>query len=133
METSDTLSAFEPLVFITLENLTYLSANIQSDLLAYANKAKSIQIVVDRYRPIDFNLYAKDISKISKFTKITLRIGTIYGGRYPRSLKLLKKKNIHKLIFDENFEMNTANSKLLNEAKEVLESLRNLKIKELDI
>ena len=133
METSDTLSAFEPLVFITLENLTYLSANIQSDLLAYANKAKSIQIVVDRYRPIDFNLYAKDISKISKFTKITLRIGTIYGGRYPRSLKLLKKKNIHKLIFDENFAMNTANSKLLNEAKEVLESLRNLKIKELDI
>ena len=120
-------------MFITLENLTYLSTNIQNDLLAYANKAKSIQIVVDRYRPIDFNVYAKDISKISKFTKITLRIGTIYGGRYPRSLKLLKKKNIHKLIFDENFEMNTANSKLLNEAKEVLESLRNLKIKELDI
>ena len=133
METSDTLSVFEPLVFITLENLTYLSANIQNDLLAYANKAKFIQIVVNRHMPVDFKVNTKAISKISKFTKITLRIGAICGERYPKALKLLKKKNIHKLIFEENFEISAINSKRLNEAKEMLESLRNLTIKELDI
>ena len=85
METSDTLSACEPLVFITLENLTYLSVNIQSDLLACANKAKSIQIVVDRHIPVDFKMHPKAISKISKFTKITLWIGIHSGERYTKA------------------------------------------------
>ena len=133
METSDVLSPFRPLVFIKMENLKYISACIQGDLLPYASEAKSVQIYVPRGTVSEFKVKPKVIPKISKKKRITLRIGTTASDVYLRVLKLFSKKNIFKLILERPIGMSSISGRSLAESKVILESIKNSNIKELDV
>ena len=106
---------------------------MQDTTLKYAKHAESIQICINFRLPTKFKLDPKILSNIDKKKKITLWIRINCKDRFLLAMKMLNKKNIYKLKFEETIKIGSMGCKPLKEYKPMFDSIRNLNIKELDI